>query len=91
VNGKCAKAWAPSTITSIPRSRPSRQISLTGKIWPVRFVMWQTWITRVFGVIAALNRSTRSVMLGGGTGKEKVFRTIPSRLSRCRQVVSIRG
>ena len=30
-------------------------------------------------------------MLGGGTGNENVFRTIPSRRSRWRQVVSIRG
>ena len=31
-----------------------RQIVWTGKICPVRFVMWQTWITFVRGVTAAL-------------------------------------
>jgi len=33
-----------------PRApNPSWQICFTGKIWPVRFVMWQMWITLVRG------------------------------------------
>ena len=48
-------------------------------------------MTFVRGVIAASNRSARSSRLGGGKGKEIVFSTIPSRRSRWRQVVSMRG
>ncbi len=66
-------------------------MSRTGKIWPERLVMWQKWITLVRGVIASSKRPTRSCMLGGGVGNEILRRTIPSRRSRCCQVVSIRG
>ena len=37
----------------MPRRRASSQIRLTGKIWPVRLVMWQKCRTFVAGVIAA--------------------------------------
>ena len=59
MKGNCANACAPSTITSMPRSRPIRQIFFTGKIWPVRLVMWQMWITLVLGVIASSIRFAR--------------------------------
>ncbi len=91
MKGKWAKAWAPSTIVSIPRSRAIRQIRFTGKTWPVRFVMWHTRMTFVRGVTASSNRSARTSRLGGGKGKEIVFSTMPSRRSRWRQVVSMRG
>src|ERR1035441_8683512 len=46
------------------------QIRRTGKIWPVRLVMWQTRINFVRGVTACSKRRKRSSMDGGGTGKE---------------------
>src|SRR5260221_10110141 len=56
-------------MTSMPRARPIWQIFFTGKICPVRFVMWQMWITLVRGVIACSMRLARSSCEGGGTGK----------------------
>jgi hypothetical protein len=53
--------------------------------------MWQTWITLVRGVIACSMRFARSSCDGGGTGKGICFKTMPSRRSRCFQVVIIRG
>ena len=43
-------------------------MSFTGRIWPVRFVMCVTSMTRVLGVIARRKRSTTSAPEGGGTG-----------------------
>ena len=77
-------------MASIPRERASWQIAFTGKICPDRFVMWQKWITRVFGVMALANMSTRKSIDGGGSGNETFLRTIPSRRTRCSQVVSMR-
>ena len=66
-------------------------MSRTGRIWPVRLVMWVTSMTRVFGVIAARKRATTSAGDFGGTGKLIGFRTMPSRRARCSQDVIIRG
>ena len=65
-------------------------MSRTGRIWPVRFVMWVTSMTRVRGVMARRKRSTTSAAEGGGTGKEICLTTTPSRRARCSQVVIIR-
>jgi hypothetical protein len=59
------------------------QIGRTGKMWPVRFVMWLTCSTFVRGVIARVNRSTKSCWLSGGTGNEIFVSVIPSRFTRC--------
>ena len=52
--------------------------------------MWVTSMTRVRGVIAALNWSTMYCCDGGGTLNETCFSTMPSRRSRCSQAVIIR-
>ena len=91
MNGNWAKACAPSTKTSMPRSRPNRTISRTGRICPVRLVMCVTSMTRVRGVKALRNRSTISAAEIGGTGNEIGFTTIPSRRARCSHEVIIRG
>ena len=90
MKGKCAKAWAPSTIVLMPRARAIAQIAFIGKIWPVRFVMWQKWMIFVRGVMACSNRCARSAMLGGGTGNAISFSLTASRRTRCRHVLSIR-
>ncbi len=61
LNGKCANACAPSTIVWMPRARAIRAMSRTGNSCPVRLVMWQMWMTFVFGVIACVDaaRSAR--------------------------------
>jgi hypothetical protein len=66
----------------IPRRRASSQIRLTGKIWPVRLVMWQKCSTRVDGPIALSSRSARSSIDFGGTGNEIFFTVMPSRRAR---------
>ena len=53
--------------------------------------MWQMWITRVFGVMFSLDPPRQVVQLGGGTGKVICRSLMPSRRSRCCQVVIIRG
>ena len=53
--------------------------------------MWQKWMTRVRGVMARSKRSARSSSEGGGVGNEMVLSTMPSRRSRCFQVVIMRG
>ena len=52
--GKCANACAPSTIgLHALGARGVADLLRTGKICPVRFVMWQKCRTFVFGPIAA--------------------------------------
>ena len=58
------------------------QISHDGLVYACDRASW---------VMACSNSSASSSRLDGGTGTGKVFSTIPSRRSRCRQVVSIRG
>ena len=82
VNGNCANACAPSTIVFTPRRRASSQICFTGKICPVRFVMWQKCSTFVAGVIAPSSRVARSSIDGGGTGNEICLTRMPSRRTR---------
>ncbi len=48
-------------------------------------------MARVRGVIAAATASTITCWLGGGTGNEICFTTMPSRRSRCVHDVSMRG
>ena len=74
----------------MPRARAIWQILFTGKIWPVRLVMWQMWITLVCGVMFSSIRFARKSRLGGGTGKVICFSSMPSRRSRCFQVVIMR-
>ena len=67
-----------------------RQMSRTGKSWPVRFVMWQMWMTFVRGVIAASIRFVRSLRSVVGTGNEIFVTLIPSRRARWSHVSSMR-
>ena len=90
MNGKCANACAPSTIVWMPRARAIRAMSRTGNSCPVRLVMWQMWITFVFGVIARVMRSVSSDRLVVGTGNAIFVTTILSRRTRWSQVSSIR-
>ena len=73
-----------------PLARAASQIFFTGKICPVRLVMWQKCRTFVFGPIAEINRSARASSDGGGTGNEIFLMVIPSRRARWSHVVSIR-
>ena len=66
-------------------------MSRTGRIWPVRFVMCVTSMTRVRGVMALRKRSTMAAGEGGGTGKVTCLTTIPSRRARCSHDVIMRG
>jgi hypothetical protein len=91
VKGKCAKVCPPSTMVTIPRRRASSQMRFTGKICPVVYVMWQMWITFVRAVTAEKTRSYSVSIDGGGVGKLTSLSTTPSRRSRCRQAVIIRG
>ena len=77
--------------TSIPFSRPSRTTSRTGRIRPVRFVIWGNSMTLVRGVIASRMRATNASGEGSGIGKEIFLTTMPSRRARWFQVVIIRG
>ena len=74
----------------MPRARAMRAMSRTGNSCPVRFVMWQMWITFVFGVIAREIRSVSSDTFVVGTGNEIFVTSILSRRTRWSQVSSIR-
>ena len=67
-----------------------RAMSRTGKSCPVRFVMWQKWMTFVLGVIARSNRSFSSATFVVGTGNEIFVSVILSRRTRCSHVSSMR-
>ena len=87
---------------AMPRPRPALVVAaatglalivrllLVGPYWGHEEEDWSNPLI-VRGVIASSNRSARTSRLGGGKGKEIVLSTIPSRRSRWRQVVSIRG
>ena len=61
----------------------------TGKIWPVRLVMWQKCSTLVRGLIAPSSRAYRSSPVVG-TGKLIFVTVILSRRARWSHVVSMR-
>ena len=67
-------------------------MSRTGRICPVRLVMWRDLDDPGLRRDRALRKaSTTAAGEGGGTGKLTCLTTIPSRRARCSQVVSMRG
>ena len=51
MKGNWLKACAPSTMVVMPRACAMSQMRRTGKIWPVRLVMWHSRISLVCGVM----------------------------------------
>ena len=67
-------------------------MSRTGRIWPVRFVMCVTSMTRVRGVMAWRKRvDDVGRRTAAAPGSEIGLTTMPSRRARCSQEVIMRG
>ena len=75
---------------AMPRARAIRQIARTGKICPVRFVMWQKWITFVRGVIGGSNAARGRRGDGRRNGERDLRQHDPVARTRCSQVSSMR-
>ena len=70
--GKWAKRGRRNDDLDAAR-RPSSTIRFTGKIWPVRLVMWQTRMTRVLSVMFLAKDHRVPTDRFGGVGMLKVL------------------